>query len=215
MLHIQCIRCGEIEENAYLITDADTGAAALIDPGLAEPIRPALAQLPGGALRMILLTHGHFDHIGGAAALAREAHVPVYCHERELPRLTQPEGTLAPMFGLPLTVPSDVAPLRTGQRIALGNTTLTVLHTPGHTPGSICFDEGSMLFSGDTLFCGGEGRTDFPGGSASQMADSLRRLALLDGDRLVYPGHGGRTTLSQERRINPWMVSAVRDGGAS
>ena len=200
MLHIQCIRCGEIEENAYLITDADTGAAALIDPGLAEPIRPALAQLPGGALRMILLTHGHFDHIGGAAALAREAHVPVYCHERELPRLTQPEGTLAPMFGLPLTVPSDVAPLRTGQRIALGNTTLTVLHTPGHTPGSICFDEG---------------RTDFPGGSASQMADSLHRLALLDGDRLVYPGHGDRTTLSQERRINPWMASAVRDGGAS
>ena len=72
-----------------------------------------------------------------------------------------------------------------------------------------------MLFSGDTLFCGGEGRPDFPGGSASQMADSLRRLALLDGDRLVYPGHGDRTTLSQERRINPWMASAVRDGGAS
>ena len=202
MLHIQCIRCGEIEENAYLITDADTGAAALIDPGLAEPIRPALAQLPGGALRMILLTHGHFDHIGGAAALAREAHVPVYCHERELPRLTQPEGTLAPMFGLPLTVPSDVAPLRTGQRIALGNTTLTVLHTPGHTPGSVCYRHEKVLFCGDTLFYQGYGRVDLAGGNSLQMALSLKRLLKLPGDTICYPGHGMKTKIVWEREAN-------------
>lgn len=153
-------------------------------------------------------THGHWDHIGDNAALAEHTGAQIAVHAMDRHRLERPEPLFAP-FDIPPSVPA--VELAEGGVVAFGSIRLEVLHTPGHTEGSVCLlsrDEG-ILLSGDTLFAGGWGRVDLPGGSAEQMVDSIGRLAGLEDGLQVLPGHGQSTTIRSER---PWMELVVEGG---
>ncbi len=199
-MDIKCIYIPSVYTNCYLLADEDSGALAVIDPG--DDISKDLLRFCADNsrdLRAVFLTHGHYDHVGGVTAV-RQAFpgVPVYLHPEDADGTDQ----LMPTAKLgPLTLWRD------GDVVPLGNLKVEVLHTPGHTRGSVCLCCRDTLFSGDTLFsCG---RTDFPGGSWEQMGRSLQRLGLLEGDFQVLPGHNESTTLEQERQENPYLREAI------
>lgn len=186
----------DVYTNCYLLVDGS--AAAVIDPG--QDVTDTLLRLAadnGWAYRAVYLTHGHYDHVGGVDPLRRALPgLPVYLHAADAGLDTE----LFPTAHLgPLTFWAD------GEELKLGGTTVRILHTPGHTPGSVTLLCGDCLFTGDTLFRSSIGRTDFPGGDDEAMAASLARLAALPGDYRVYPGHDRPTTLDAERVNNPYL----------
>ena len=191
MLDFIALPLGYLQTNCYLLTGPD-GVIA-IDPG-AEPQR-VLSALEGRRLAAILLTHGHFDHVGAVRDLAAETGCPVYLCEQEL---SLPPAITAGALYYTHTYAE-------GDELTIAGLTFTVLHTPGHTPGSVCLRFGDVLFSGDTLFAGSCGRTDFPDGDPAIMAKSLRRLANLTDNLTICPGHGESTTLDEEKRYNPYL----------
>ena len=195
-----CITDGMLAENCYLLLDEASGEAAVIDPGFVND--RLLGEIAKYKVRWILLTHGHFDHIGGCAAL-QGAGARIGCSEAELPLIFS-QDNLAAEVGVripPFTVDFT---FRGGDELDLCGIRFSVIATPGHTPGGVCFRTEGALFTGDTLFCGSVGRTDFPGGSGAQLRDSVRRLLALPGDLPVYPGHDEPTSLAQERLYNPF-----------
>ena len=193
-MKIYTLPLGQLETNCYLVADGD-GVAAVIDPAAAPERILQTARESSLTIQAILLTHGHFDHVGAVAGLSQALRCPVWIHENEL---TLPEYlTDGPLY--------YTDGYGEGDTVTVGKLNFSVLHTPGHTPGSVCLRCGDALFSGDTLFAGSCGRTDFSGGSGSEMCRSLRRLAQLPGDLAVYPGHGEATTLARERRENPYL----------
>ena len=192
-----------MEEDCYII---DTGAGAvLVDPG-DKPWR-IVDFLTGHDLVpvCILLTHGHFDHIGAVAALAERYSPEICIHEQDAAMLTDPAESLAARFGVPQTPVSPTRLLHGGDTVEIGGLSLTVLETPGHTRGSVCYAGNGVLFTGDTLFKDNVGRTDFPGGSKYALSQSLLALGRLEGAYRVLPGHGAETTLDREKRRNPYM----------
>ena len=201
---IRCLPLGALQANCYLLSDEE-GATAVIDPG--DEAGTILETVRAGelAVEAILLTHAHFDHILAADELRRETGAPVYVYETDAPALADPRRSLT------VLAKGGAGPLRAdhllkdGEELRVGRLAVSVLHTPGHTPGSCCFLCGDALFSGDTLFAGSIGRTDFPGGDDQAMAASLRMLAALEPGIRVFPGHGGSTTLSKERMENPYL----------
>lgn len=203
-MRIYTLQVGEIGTNCYLAA-SDAGNAAIVDPG-AEPERIA-AALERHSLtpRLILLTHGHFDHIGGAEALRQRYHIPLYVHAADAELLSDPAKNGGKgLMGREVTAGCDHL-LVDGDRIPLDELEFQVIHTPGHTKGSACFSAEDALLTGDTLFCRGIGRTDLYGGSFPEIRRSLSRLAALEGDRRVFPGHGPATTLDAERAENPYL----------
>lgn len=190
---------GEAQANAYIVFAPERGDALAIDPG-AEPEAIRLA-LRGRKLSGILITHGHFDHIGAVKAL-RGDEAPVFIHERDAKMLTNPNLNLSIMIGQEYDQGAPDFCLTEGE-VEIAGVRLVVLHTPGHTPGSVCFLCGDTLFSGDTLFRRGIGRCDLPGGDEGAMERSLKRLAELDANIRVCPGHGEGTTIGEERRYLP------------
>lgn len=200
---IRTLPVGELAANCYIVSDGH-GTAVVIDPGAdADAIRRVLEEehaQRGG----ILLTHAHFDHIGAVNALA-DAAFPVYCHTLDCPALSDGRLNLSAYFGAPTAPIANAIAVEEGETLTFGELTVTVLHTPGHTVGGVCYQIEDALFAGDTLFASSIGRTDFPGGDFSVMQRSLARLAALDGALKVYPGHGEPTTIARERRHNPYI----------
>ena len=200
---------GPIATNVHLLGDARTREAIAIDTAI-----PSLAfvsdehEARGWTLKLIVSTHGHWDHIGDNAALAAHSGAPIAAHPLDRGRLEQPDRGMAP-FEIPPSIPA--VELAEGGVVRFGEIRLDVLHTPGHTEGSVCLlaaDDG-LLFAGDTLFAGGWGRVDLPGGSAEAMAESLARLSRFEDRLRVFPGHGPSTTIGRERA---WLDLVVAEG---
>ena len=207
-MNIKTLVVGIVRANCYLVWN--DLACVLIDPGDdAERIETALQQV-GKPLKVILLTHGHFDHVGAVKALKeRYPQVPVMIGALDEELLLEPERVYKGMLSrIPdsLHLKADRL-LSDGDEINVKGMRFTVIATPGHTKGSVCYLYENAIFSGDTLFRGTCGRCDFYGGDSRAMHDSLAKLALLEGDRPVYPGHEGETSLDQERKYNRFMGS--------
>jgi glyoxylase-like metal-dependent hydrolase (beta-lactamase superfamily II) len=196
-------------ENCYVIRRRDTAAAVLVDPGLQAPRVLAYLEQERLEIARILVSHGHIDHVAGVPAIRRETGAPIamnpddvdilnWNHFSELPFL--PDGFEEFQIDEPLTH---------GMTLAFEDLSLRVLHTPGHTEGSVCFLFGLDCFSGDTLFQRGIGRTDLPGGDMAKIVISIRKvLYALPSKTVIYPGHGPSTTIEEEKLLNPFVPAA-------
>lgn len=183
--------------NCYLVT-ADGSTAIAIDPAQPQCLQAALKK--GLTVTHVLLTHGHFDHIGGCSAF-QKAGAKVGCSEREK-ALATGKDNMAEAFHAPVAPFRVDFTVKEGQTLALNGITVTVIETPGHTKGSVCYLIENYLFTGDTLFAGGVGRTDLPTGSDGDLHESLHRLRLLDDGLNVFAGHGVDSTLGYEKKEN-------------
>ncbi len=195
-----------LQTNCYIVGCEETKEGVIIDPGgNAKRILAEVEKL-GLKIKYIINTHGHFDHTLANKEVVKATGAPLAIHSADAPMLTEGGGAL--LFGIigKASPPADMM-LEEGQVLTLGNIELKVLHTPGHSPGSICLynEKEGMLFDGDVLFNMGIGRTDLPGGNYHLMMDSLQRLLTLPDETMVYPGHGPPTTIGRERRSNPFL----------
>jgi glyoxylase-like metal-dependent hydrolase (beta-lactamase superfamily II) len=199
---------GPLATNVLILGDRVSHEAIAIDTAIPslEVVRDELAAR-GWTLRLIVSTHGHWDHMGDNAALSAQTGASIAVHPLDAHRLTHPKPLFAP-FPIPPCVPA--VDLAEGGVIRFGSIRLEVLHTPGHTEGSVCLLAATdgLLITGDTMFAGGWGRVDFPGGSAGQMVESLTRLSRYEDDLVIMPGHGPSGTIGQTR---PWLDAVVRE----
>lgn len=195
---------GVVGTNCYFAVNTQTNECIIIDPGdQAKALAKAIGD-GGYTPRAILLTHGHFDHIMGVEELAKTFDLPVYVHEDDAQMLERPELNCGSMIGRNVFVKADRT-VKDGDVLELAGMEIHVLHTPGHTPGGVCyyFPKEEVLFSGDTLFCESVGRTDLPGGSMSALIRSIKEKVLQLPDlTIVYTGHGEPTKIGDEKRNN-------------
>lgn len=203
MINVKSVLLGELGNNCYLITDEATGKAALVDCTAADAEMHSL--IDGADLEYILLTHGHFDHIGGVSEIKESFGAKVVISNEDAPMLSSGRHSLAAFCGAKQNNTSADILVKDGDVIALGETEIKVMLTPGHTKGGVCYIADDVIFTGDTLFFCSCGRTDFPGGSFKEIKESLGRLAALEGDYKIYPGHERSSSLSFERQNNPYM----------
>jgi hydroxyacylglutathione hydrolase len=190
--------------NCWLVSADGSPDAVVVDPGFTPERILALLERAGKRPAAVLATHGHFDHIGSAAAVCRDE-VPLYIHGEDRAALTDPAAWGAG-FPVPPVPVADVRAVVDGDVLEFAGFSIEVMHTPGHTPGSVCFATDGFVFSGDLVFQGAIGRSDFPNSSSEDMEKSLKRFLTLADPLPVYPGHGPETTVGQERRSNPFLV---------
>ncbi|MDR0373934.1 MAG: MBL fold metallo-hydrolase [Nitrososphaerota archaeon] len=196
---IETFSVGMLSTNCYIASCHNTKEAVIIDPGSDSPSEAKLIidyiKEAGLKIKYLINTHGHSDHVKGDGVLQQKYPVPICIHSQDACFLAGIKTEGAPSHTL----------LEEGSLVKFGSETLKVLHTPGHTPGSICLIGEHVVFSGDTLFAGGIGRTDFPEGSLSDMTRSLRKVEVLPDSLLVYPGHGETSMIGEEKRVNPFL----------
>lgn len=203
MLKIDVLPLGDYQTNCYIVREENSQSCAVIDPGF-EPERVLqFLQEKGLQVDAVLLTHGHFDHVGAVEKIVAATGCALWMSQSDWSQENTPQN----LFFYPLANCdfTQVSFCEEGEQIKAGGTVFTVLETPGHTWGSVCYLCEDAIFSGDTLFAGSCGRTDLPGGDWNTIRQSLERLAALEGNDTVYPGHGESTTLELERRTNPYM----------
>lgn len=206
-MQVDTLVVGALQTNCYLVYDKGTRQALVIDPGDEAPRIISAVTERSLQVVAVVLTHVHFDHMLACADVCRALDAPLYVGAADEPALTDDTRNLIRFFSpdRTLVLTADRL-LREGDVLTLGDERLTVLETPGHTPGCICLLGEDILIAGDTLFCGGVGRTDFPGGDTAVLRRSLSRLMAIEGDRRVYAGHDMPTTLARERATNPFIV---------
>ena len=199
---IKTLPVGQLETNCYVVSDEDTLACAVIDPG--DESNTILNYLEDNRLkcRAIFLTHGHFDHVGAVEAVMEETGATVYMHEKDDIRSGAPSRYA-------FSLPEGGVYYKDGDKIQVGGLCFEVLETPGHTPGGVTLRCENALFTGDTLFKGSCGRTDLPGGDMVQELDSLKKICALPGEYEVYPGHMDPSTLERERMFNYYCRAAM------
>lgn len=195
MLKVHALVLGAYQTNCYIVHDGACSQCCVIDPGYTPEVILDKLQELGLTLEAILLTHGHFDHVGGVKDLAAQTNCAVYLCADDLSM--PPMMTAGPLYYTDTYAEGDV--------LHLAGLEFTVIQTPGHTPGSVCLLAEQTMFSGDTLFSGSCGRTDLPGGDWTAIRKSLKRLASLKTNYWILPGHGESTTLAEEKRYNPYM----------
>lgn len=202
-MEIRAIHLGLIKTNCYLISTDK--AAVVIDPGFKTEITADFLKANGGKARMILITHAHFDHIGGAEALRDETGVEIGIGELDAPALRDTGLNLSDKFHAHIAPFSADRTFCDGEKFSVGDIDFEVILTPGHTVGGVSYLSGESLFSGDTLFAGAVGRTDMPGGSLKALKKSIKRLIALPEETKVYPGHGDFTTVGYEKENNMFV----------
>ncbi|HHV71933.1 MAG TPA: MBL fold metallo-hydrolase [Clostridia bacterium] len=205
-MYLKKIELGPFAANCYIIGCEDTKEAAVIDPGGNPSPVIELLKKDGYKVTSIINTHGHIDHIAGNEQLKAVTNAPICIHSADAGMLGNSRSNLSAFTGMPIKQVADRI-LEEGDIIKVGNIELEVLHTPGHTPGGICLKTEGLVFTGDTLFAGSIGRTDFPGGSYRQIIQSIKeKLLVLDGDTKVLPGHGPDSTIQVEKIFNPFLI---------
>lgn len=202
-MKVKLLRVGPIGTNCYILEDDQTNLAAVIDPGDEPELIQEALEKEGVEVRYLLLTHGHYDHTTAVPALHRVyPQADIYIHQADA------NGAGSTLFPLAGEV-DDLKLYDEGDVIRLGDHEIQVLHTPGHSPGSVTLKVEDVLFTGDTLFAGSCGRTDLRGGSYEEIMSSLNRLGQLEGDFHVCPGHDRTSTLERERQYNPFLREAM------
>ncbi|MEW6686892.1 MAG: MBL fold metallo-hydrolase [Candidatus Edwardsbacteria bacterium] len=205
---LEQIVIGELETDCYLLSCSQTRDCAIIDPG-AEPER-ILQVVRKNKFNPVYIinTHGHIDHIGGNHKIKEETKAEILIHSKDASMLTRPDKNFSLFIAQWVTSPPADRLIKEGEIIKIGSLSLEILHTPGHSPGSITLKVGGAIFCGDTLFAGSIGRTDLPGGSEKILLQSIKeKLLTLPDDTIVYPGHGQNTTIGEERKFNPFLKS--------
>lgn len=204
---IKSVVVGPVDVNCYILKDKATGKGAVIDPGgHVERIMSLIKDMKAD-IAEIIITHGHFDHIGALDELRNAVGCGASIHELDAEMLLKSRKNLSIFMGTDASFRPAERLLKDGEVIRFGESFLKVIHTPGHTAGGIClYDGDKVLFSGDTLFAGSVGRSDFPGGNHYQLIESVvKALAEVKDETVVYPGHGPETGMGYERKTNPFL----------
>ncbi|MBU1124395.1 MAG: MBL fold metallo-hydrolase [Candidatus Omnitrophica bacterium] len=204
---LETLVVGPLEVNCYILASQENSGALLIDPGEAAPQIRRMLDAHGLTPTMVINTHGHYDHIGCDDVFG----VSVVIHSADSRMLKDPRGNLSALFSLPYQVNAAIREVKEGDRITLEDIQLEVLHIPGHTPGGMALVMRSprtdIVFTGDSLFCQGIGRTDLEGSSHAQLVDAItQKLLTLPDETVVYPGHGPASTIGSEKKHNPFFL---------
>ncbi|MBU4377217.1 MAG: MBL fold metallo-hydrolase [Candidatus Omnitrophica bacterium] len=205
-MFIKRVVVGALETNCYILADPQTREAAIIDPGSDGNGIKREIERHGFNIKCVINTHGHGDHISSNGKFK----APIYIHRLDVDFLRNSKLNMSASFGFSIKSPEASRILEEGDIIEIGSCGLKVIHTPGHTPGSISLLGRGFVFTGDTLFMGGVGRTDFPYGSEKKLIDSIReKLLVLDDNTIVYPGHGPSSTIGAEKLHNGFVNASV------
>ncbi|MBC3898304.1 MBL fold metallo-hydrolase [Acetobacterium malicum] len=197
---------GQMGTNCYLIWDEKTLEAAVIDPGFEDPQISAIINENKLNVKYILLTHGHFDHLGGVDQIKQLTGAKVLIHENDADCLLDPRRNLSVLAGMSMVLEPADGFLKENETIALGTISIRVIHTPGHSKGGVCLLAEDHLFAGDTLFNTSIGRTDFADGDLKELLNGIEtKLFILDDATIVLPGHGENTTIGYEKLNNPFL----------